>query len=251
MHTVPVFRHVPHETLGTIGTALERAGLAAQYVDLFAQPPLRLDLRGAPGLVVLGGPMNVDETDKYPFLGREVEWIRTAVDAGVPVLAICLGAQLLAKSLGAKVFSNGIKEIGWYSVDLTPQAVGDALLGTVAKELARSTSPGRVTVFQWHGDTFDLPAGAVHLAHSEACRHQAFRYGDSAYALQFHLEVTAEMIDDWLNEKGNCDELAALDYIDPQAIRRRTPQEIPAMQTLGATVFGHFAALCAQRAERP
>ena len=248
MNAVPVFRHVRHETLGTIEAALRGAGLLAQYVDLFEQPPRPPDLGGAPGLVVLGGPMNVDETAKYPFLAPEIEWIHTAVDAGVPVLGICLGAQLLAKALGAKVFSNGIKEIGWYAVDLTARAAGDALFGAVAKEV-RPASPGRLTVFQWHGDTFELPSGAVHLAKSEACRQQAFRFGNSAYGLQFHLEVTAAMIDDWLGETGNCGELAALDYIDPEAIRRRTPQELPAMHALGARVFGRFAELCTQRAK--
>jgi GMP synthase-like glutamine amidotransferase len=238
-----VFRHVPHETLGTVATALQSAGLATRYVDLFDSPevPEGRQLERAAGLVVLGGPMNVDETDKYPFLAAEVQRIREAVDAEVPVLGICLGAQLLAKALGARITANRVKEIGWYPLQFTPQAAADPLLAGCGDA---------ATVFQWHGDTFALPAGTVHLARSKACENQAFRCGISAYALQFHIEVTAEMIDDWLSDPNNRRELAALDYIDPQAIRRQTPEKLPAMAALGARVFARFASMCKDRAER-
>ena len=99
-------------------------------------------------------------------------------------------------------------------------------------------------MFQWHGDTFDLPDGAIHLARSRWCENQAFRYGRHAYGLQFHIEMTAGMIDDWLREPGNCRELADLDYIDPQSIRLQTPQELPRLQTLAAEVFGRFSEMC-------
>lgn len=235
MKAVLVLQHVPHEMLGTVGPALTAAGLDFRYIDLYNAVPERLDLDRAAGLIVLGGPMNVDETGRYPFLAPEVGWIRQAVEAKVPVLGICLGAQLLAKALGSPVYANGRKEIGWYRLELTPAAATDRLF---------SVCPRTLTVFQWHGDTFDLPAGAVHLARSEACQNQAFRYGESAYGLQFHVEMTAEMIEDWLTEAGNTRELAGLDYIDPQAIRTRTPRELPAMQTLAQRVLGRFAELC-------
>jgi GMP synthase (glutamine-hydrolysing) len=231
-------QHVPHETLGTVEAALTGAGFQCRYVDLSRKVPQRLELHQAAGLVVLGGPMNVDQTDQYPFLEPEVAWIREAVEAELPVLGICLGSQLVAKALGAKVAPNAVKEIGWYPVELTPEASDDLLFGGCGPKMS---------VFQWHGDTFELPPGAVRLARGEVCEHQAFRYGSRAYALQFHLEVTAPMIEDWLDDPRNRRELAELDYIDPQVIRKQTPQELPHMQAVGAQVFSRFAALCRQR----
>jgi GMP synthase (glutamine-hydrolysing) len=240
MTPIPILRHVPHEPAGTLVDALAAAGLEFRYVDLFqdAAAASRLDLTGVPGLVVMGGPMNVDQTAQYPFLATEVELIRQALARRVPMLGICLGAQLLAKAAGAKVYPNRIKEIGWYSIDLSPAAATDPLLTGCGTSL---------DVFQWHGDTFDLPPGAVHLASSPACRNQAFRAGPCAYGLQFHIEMTAAMIDDWLGEPGNCGELAELDYIDPEAIRAATPERLPALEVLARQVLGRFAALCRRR----
>jgi GMP synthase (glutamine-hydrolysing) len=237
MKPIPIIRHVSHEAAGTLEESLAEAGLEFRYLDLFDQPPsdARLDIEAAPGLVVMGGPMNVDETAKYPFLAAEVEWIRQAVRRRRPVLGICLGSQLLAKAMGAKVFANPVKEIGWYTIELTPAAADDPLLAGCGQSL---------TVFQWHGDTFDLPPGAISLAEGSACRNQAFRVGDCAYGLQFHLEVTPPMLDDWLREIGNCRELAELDYIDPQAIRAAAPRQMPPLVAVARRVFGRFAGMC-------
>jgi GMP synthase (glutamine-hydrolysing) len=231
-------------------TILDEAGVPYQYVDLFQEIPPRLDVDRLPGLIVMGGPMNVDETEQYPFLAREVQWIQQALAARLPVLGICLGAQLIAKALGARVYplrkrgpQTPLKEIGWYDIELLPQAAGDPLLGACFDGRVAAASAA-VTVFQWHGDTFDLPPGVVHLARSAACPHQAFRHGDRAWALQFHIEMTAAMIDDWLGVPGNCRELHELDYIDPAAIRAQTPQELPALQVLAGRVLRRFAALC-------
>ena len=136
---------------------------------------------------------------------------------------------------------NRVKEIGWYEVELTPAATDDPLLAG-----CRPTEP----VFQWHGDTFNLPQGAVQLARGKSCENQAFRFGKCAYGLQFHLEVTAPMIETWLSESNNCGELAGLDYIDPAAIRRQTPERISPLEKLSHQVFGRFAALCHQRSLR-
>jgi GMP synthase (glutamine-hydrolysing) len=230
-------QHVPQETLGTLQTALAGAELRCCYIDLSRQVPQRLPLDRAAGLVVLGGPMNVDQTDKYPFLGPEVGWIRETIEAELPVLGICLGSQLVAKALGARVAPNAVKEIGWYPVEFTAAASDDRLFAGCGP---------RMTVFQWHGDAFELPKGAVQLARSDLCENQAFRYGSRAYALQFHLEVTAAMIEDWLDDPVNRRELGELDYIDSRAIRERTPQELPPMQAVGARVFERFAAMCRQ-----
>ncbi|HEY2759393.1 MAG TPA: gamma-glutamyl-gamma-aminobutyrate hydrolase family protein [Pirellulales bacterium] len=250
MKPVIALQHVPHEGLGTIGDALARAGAHCKIVDAFAGPLPKFDPRDWSGLVVLGGPMNVDQTDRYPALAEEVRWLQQAVEATLPVLGICLGSQLLAKALGSKVFANRIKEIGWYEVELMAAAEEDALFQELAKPQAggevRSEAARKINVFQWHGDTFDLPAGAVQLASSEQCENQAFRFGESAYGLQFHMEVTAEIIDDWLYEGGNCGELAELNYINPMAIREQMPQKLPMMESMGRMVFDRFVKMCAQ-----
>lgn len=241
MKPILVLRHVPHESLGTIAEQLSRAGLAWQCGDWFAPggaPDDFLPARYA-GLVVMGGPMNVDQTDRYPFLATEVQWMRRALEAELPLLGVCLGSQLLAKTLGAKVYPNRVKEIGWYTIETTAAAADDRLLAGCGS---------RQTVFQWHGDTFDPPPGAVHLARSELCPQQAFRAGPCAYGLQFHVEMTAEMVEDWLAEGCNCDELSALDYIDPAAIRAATPRHLPALRQFAERVLGRFADLCRERA---
>ncbi len=233
-NTIVILRQAAHESGGTLETVIDAAGLAYRYVDLYQEIPARLPLDRAAGLVILGGPMNVDEVDRYPFLGPEVSWIRQAVENRVPTLGICLGAQLLAKALGSRVYPADFKEIGWYSIEMTPAAADDPLLAQT----------GTRTVFQWHGDTFDLPHGAVHLARSPLCENQAFRYGPSAYGLQFHVEMTAAMIDTWLADSENGGEMAHLDYIDPDRIRRQTPQELPPLQALARQIFGRFAEMC-------
>jgi GMP synthase (glutamine-hydrolysing) len=150
-------------------------------------------------------------------------------------LRICLGSQLIANALGARVYPSGIKEIGWYDLKPTADAENDLLLRHL-----HSTEK----VFQWHGDTFDLPKGAVHLASSPLCVNQAFRYGRNAYAFQFHLEVDSRMIDVWLDAPQNRDELAALNgKIDPQMIRAETARHIDRLKNLSRSIFGDFILL--------
>lgn len=238
-------RHAPQETLGNLEAVLRDGGLEVEVVDCFSKNWPAIERAGfephqLAGFVVMGGPMNVDQTDRYPFLATEVEWLRQAVAAGVPTLGICLGAQLLAKALGARVFPNRVKEVGWYDLEFLPTALEDPLL---------AGSRGTETVFQWHGDTFDLPPGAVHLARSAACEQQAFRHGASAYGLQFHLEMTAEMVADWLVDPDLCGELKNLDEINPHEIRRRAPAELAKMAPLAQRIFGRFAAMCRERAK--
>ncbi len=235
--TVLILRHMPQESAGTLENALSGAGLEVRYVDLFREVPDELPLDEASGLVVLGGSMNVDEVDRYPFLKLDVQWIQQALEAKLPLLGICLGAQLLAKALGARVYKNPVKEIGWYMLEWLPAAGDDPLF-------ARH---GTATAFQWHGDTFDLPRGAILLATCSSCQNQAFRWGTNAYGLQFHIEMTAAMIDDWLNKGDESGELAALDYISPQTIRELTPLFLPDMQRLAAEIFGRFVRMCLER----
>jgi GMP synthase (glutamine-hydrolysing) len=179
--------------------------------------------------------MGVYDADQYPHLTREKAIIQRAVKNNLPVLGICLGAQLIADALGAKVYPSGIKEIGWYDLVPTQAAKKNPLFHALkASE----------KVFQWHGDTFDLPQEAVHLASSPLCTNQAFRYGRTVYGLQFHLEVDSAMIDSWLEVPQNRAEIAGLEgKIDPKIIRLDTSRYIRRLTELGNYVFGAFVRL--------
>lgn len=161
-------------------------------------------MAGHQGLLVLGGPMGVNDKAEYPYLSQVERLIGEAVAAGKPVLGLCLGAQLMASALGGKVFPNRTKEIGCYRVDLTAEGRADPLFAGMGP---------RVPVFQWHGDTFTLPEGAVLLATAPTCAHQAFRYGRNAYGLQFHLEVTPDIVAEWADAYAA--ELAVFDGRSP------------------------------------
>ena len=193
---VLAFRHVPFEHLGRIEPELVRRGIGIDYADLYQPGAAEPDPARYDGLIFMGGAMSVN--DGLPHLEREARWIAQAVEVGRPVLGVCLGAQLIAKALGASVYRNPVKEIGWFEIELTGEGAADPLFAGVGP---------RETVFQWHGETFDLPPGARWLASSTACCHQAFRIGSSAYALQFHLEVTPEMIADWCSQDMNCGDM--------------------------------------------
>jgi GMP synthase-like glutamine amidotransferase len=219
-------RHVPFEHLGLIARALESRGVTFEYADLFREPADTPAVEDADGFVFMGGPMSAN--DNLPCIRRELTLIERAASAGKPLLGICLGAQLIARALGARVYRNAVKEIGWYPIFWTGAAAGDALLAGL---------PGSDTVFHWHGETFDLPAGAEWLARSEACRHQAFRWGRGVYGFQFHLEVTPEMIADWLSQDLNAGDVRELDSLpDPHANSDR-------LRELSRLVFGRWAEL--------
>jgi GMP synthase-like glutamine amidotransferase len=235
MKPVVVLCHSPHCPLGSVAAFLAEAGLAYRQIDLFAEVPRQLSLQDRSGLIVLGGAMGVNETDRYPFLAPELDWIREAVDRQVPTLGICLGAQLLAKALGEQVYPNPIKEIGWYQVEILPAAAGDRLFG--------GCRPVE-TVFQWHADTFHLPAGAVPLARSELCANQAFRYGGRAYGIQFHVEMTPEIMAEWFVEPELSSGIDELGYVDSQAIRAAAPTCFSTMNALSARLLRRFAGLC-------
>jgi GMP synthase-like glutamine amidotransferase len=221
------FRHVPFEHLGLIADSLHRHGIEPVYVDLASDPEGAVSVRGdAAGAIFMGGPMSVN--DDLPYLQQELRFAAQCVAYRKPLLGVCLGAQLIAKSLGARVYRNPVKEIGWFHVRFTDAAADDALF--------RELGPDEV-VFHWHGETFDLPAGAELLATSQACRNQAFRVGTTIYGLQFHLEVTPEMIAGWCEEDANCGDVRELDsLIDPHAHAAR-------MKELAATVFDRWCAL--------
>ena len=224
-----VLQHIDCEDLGTIEQAMIHRGISYRYVRLFDGDPLPEDIKNYSGLIILGGPMNVYEEDVYPYLKGEDILIKEAIKRRIPVLGICLGGQLIAKATGAKVNKGTKKEIGWYDLLLTPGGKADKVF---------KNSPERLTVFQWHGDTFDIPSDATHLAGSVLFPNQAFRIGDNIYGLQFHLEVTQKMISRWINEYK--DELSSLDYIDPEKIIKDTDKYIKTLSQHAELFYNRF-----------
>lgn len=224
-----VIRHVEHEHIGALATTLERAQMAHRTLDVFRGDRVPEDLAAARGLIVMGGPMGVYEADRYPFLTEEQALIRHAADSGLPVLGICLGAQLIAGALGARVYPGGKKEIGWYPVEVVAPD----------EELVRDL-PSPFMAFHWHGDAFDLPAGARRLFRSALYPNQGFRWGRNVCAIQFHFEVNAAMIDDWLQDGGCRAELAALPDVSPETIRQQTRVYAGQLERLCGVVFERF-----------
>jgi GMP synthase (glutamine-hydrolysing) len=235
MRKLLVFQHVAHEILGTLNPLLKRAGFRIRYVNFGRHPDAQPSLAGYHGLVVLGGPMSVYDDHRYRHLMAEMQLIEEAMKRNLPVLGICLGAQLIAKTLGADVYPNKHKEIGWY--DLQPST--EAVRGSILNSLGNIEK-----VFQWHGDTFDIPSGTVHLASSRLCANQAFRYGENVYGFQFHLEVDEPMILRWLRVPENRHEIAKLHGdIDPDHIHAETPQYIARLHEISDQTFSEFISL--------
>ena len=173
-------QHVPFEGLGSIEDWIRRGPHLLDTTRFYRNEPLP-EIDSIDLLVVMGGPMNIYEEAKYSWLAEEKRFIERAIGAHKRVLGICLGAQLVADVLGAKVYANADKEIGWFPVEMTEYASVSNLF---------TAFPARLDVFHWHGDTFDIPEGAVHVAHSAGCAHQAFVYDERVIGLQFHLETT-------------------------------------------------------------
>ncbi len=172
-------QHVPFEGLGSIGLWLESIHADTTVTRFFEDPALP-DVDDLDLLVIMGGPMSVNDEVDFPWLVAEKEFIRAAIEKDKAVIGICLGAQLIASAMGAAVRSNGEKEIGWFPIAGTPvSSTGDLF-----------SFPEELPVFHWHGETFDLPVGAVRLARSDACANQAFQLGRRVIGLQFHLETT-------------------------------------------------------------
>jgi GMP synthase-like glutamine amidotransferase len=175
-------QHVSFESLGCIEPWLQSSGYQVTNTRLFESatfPELdKIDL-----LIVVGGPMSVNDEGEFPWLVQEKRYISDVIQAGKTVLGICLGAQLIASAMGAHVYRNPEKEIGWFPVQGIPSMDGSSF-----------HIPSSVTVFHWHGEAFDLPYGAVHLARSEGCENQAFQLGKTVIGLQFHLEATPESV---------------------------------------------------------
>lgn len=173
-------QHVPFEGLGSIESWLHANGYEISATRLFDSEGLP-NLQDFDLLVAMGGPMSVNDEKEFPWLAAEKEFVRDAIHSGKAVLGICLGAQLIAAALGARVYPNAVKEIGWFPI-----------LGIAPPVSSIFCFPESLDVFHWHGETFDLPVGATPLARSKGCENQAFQFGESVIGLQFHLETTPE-----------------------------------------------------------
>jgi GMP synthase-like glutamine amidotransferase len=213
--------HVESESPGVFGELLQAAGARVQVARLHLG-----DALPEPGeidaVLSMGGPMNVYEEQRYPFLRDETRFLQETAARKLPVLGICLGAQMIAKAAGAAVTKNSVEEVGWGTVRLTGEGLADPLFRGL---------PSTLPVFQWHGDTFGIPAGGTLLATGEDCHHQAFRFRRS-YGLQFHLEADRTLLGDWF---------AGTDA--RSAILRRHEELAPEVGNHARTLFANFLAI--------
>jgi len=224
-------QHVATEPMGGIAEALSERGIDAQYIRSFAGEMVPKNMSDAAALVVMGGPMGVNEQAEYPFLSDEIRLIESALEHEKPVLGVCLGSQLLASALGATIRQGKQKEIGWRAVTLTDAATRDELWQAVASPF---------TAYHWHGDVFDLPHGAESLAASAQTACQAYRYGRNVYGFLFHMEATPQIVTDMV--EAFADEVRE-ESIDARAILAGIGDHLPTLAGIGGTVFGRWAEL--------
>jgi GMP synthase-like glutamine amidotransferase len=229
-----VVQHVVPEPAFAIEKALLDAGVTLDIRQVYAGDTIPVDTSGLDGLVVMGGPMSAASDDGFPTRAAETSLLTAALRVGVPTLGVCLGAQLLAAAAGASVYPGASgPEVGWAPVRLAPPCRDDTLFAGL---------PEPLTVLHWHTDTFDLPAGAQRLISSEMYANQAFRIADAAWGVQFHLEVTADAVGDFLRE-------FAADIADipgrADAIRTATAAAVEELSFARDLVCARFAGLVA------
>ena len=232
MSRILVLQHVAAEPLGTLDPLIRARGHRIRYVNFERQPEAAPSMDRYHGLIVLGGPMNVEEHYQRPHLLTEMHLIEQALAQDKPVLGICLGSQLLAHVLGAPVRRHRQSEIGWYDLATTPAGRNDPVLQPLGE---------RAPVFQWHSYTFDIPRSAEHLAMTASCENQAFRHGNNAYGFQFHLEVDQALVTRWLSLPAYREELLAaeLDH-GPDEVEQLTLERAGRMRDRAEPVFGNF-----------
>src|SRR5205814_3249472 len=227
-----VLRHVPAEGLGLLTNVLRDRGIHHRYLDLPRGEAPPRDLTNVGGLIVLGGPMSVYEAERHTFLRTESGLVERALTAGRPVLGICLGAQLIASVLGARVYPGERREVGWAPITLTDDGRDDAVFGLMEPEL---------TVFHLHGDTYELPPDARNLARSALYEQQAFRLGDLVYGLQFHLEFTDTIIARLASEPDSRAYIAGAG-VDPQSLVRDAATHVRRLGGVVQKIFSQFFA---------
>ena len=228
-----VFQHLPCEHPGIWRDFLREDGVDVTTVELDVGDAIP-SLDGADALLVFGGPMNVDEHDRFSWLAPETATIREAALGGMPIVGVCLGGQLLARALGAPVRRSPQPEVGLLDVDLTDAGTADPLF---------AGWPRRAAVVQWHSDTFALPEGATLLATSAACRHQAFRFGAHAYGLQFHPEVTADMVAEWAEVPEYAEAMRLMEGAAREGPFAGVPAAAAALAARARRLYQNFIAL--------
>jgi GMP synthase (glutamine-hydrolysing) len=227
MPSTVALRHVPFEDLGLLAPLLAKRGHSLRYVDVPVTGVENVDPLAPDLLVVLGGPIGVYENASYPFIDAEVALIEKRLASAKPLLGICLGSQLIAKALGVRVYPAGVKEIGWAPIELTAEGRESCL-----RRLED------VSVLHWHGDTFDLPAGALRLASTRVCANQAFSYGAAALALQFHAEAAGTALEAWF--VGHTAEISRTPGVSVESLRADTARCTPAIERAGAACFADW-----------
>ena len=233
MARVMVIKHVAAEPLGLLDPMIRQRGHRIRFVNFHRHPDLEPSLDRYQALVVLGGPMQVRDMDRLPHLRTECRLIERALGQGIPVLGICLGAQLLAHVLGGRVGPAERPEIGWYRIrPRRPAVESDPVLHPLE---------GERPVFQWHSHAFEVPPGAVHLADSDACPGQAFRYEASAWGFQFHLELDERLIRRWMNSPAHVRELEESGLpVTADSILADTAAHLGLARALAGRVFGNW-----------
>ena len=226
--TAVALRHVAFEDLGLLSSVLDRAGWDVAFCEAAIDDLGHRSIENADLLIVLGGPIGVYEAEAYPFLSREIQLLERRLKQDRPTLGICLGAQLMARALGARVYAGDTKEIGWGQITLTEQGAATCL-APLAEDGA--------AVLHWHGDTFDLPNGAMRLASNTHYENQAFAYGRNALALQFHLEADSRQLEEWY--VGHAIELSAAG-IPVTELRMTTAAVAPQLQDRASRIFGRW-----------
>lgn len=229
MKEVVAVRHLSFEHLGTLAPLLSGRGFRIRYLDAGVADLKGFDPLSPALLVMLGAPIGACDEAQYPFLGDELRIIEQRLRAQRPLLGICLGAQLMARALGSRVYAGAAREIGWAPIQLTPEGEKSCLAGL------RSCG---CQVLHWHGDTFDLPPAATRLASTATTPNQAFAIGDQALALQFHLEADPAEIERWLI--GHAHEIAATAGVSPEAIRADTARHGAAVAASAAGCIQHW-----------